>query len=423
MKIQLGRQIWSLAERFTYRASSAIVIMLVATKVSPAEMGVWAWFLLGFTLLSALTDNPVQFLGLMAIQSEEGRSFIRKYQRLVIAIGPISLALYATFVTIGITNSPWSYGLPMYMVSIVVIFQAIKAPHIAKLQHNESWRLIAEMQFLAIAISLIAAYFAYLSLHGFWAIAIQIVVSEVLFACFVVFKSKSAKIMNMANFRKYDFSKEFRIISSNHLLSWIQSQTDRLILGIWGNLQSVGLYSFGNSVGRNAGEVTLSALVNVNRKSIFEAATSSPARVASKMERILLGNIVVILPVLVVNYVLFQVLIKRFYGPEWGVAFHVGAIISITALSTNISWNLNSLLISLEKARALFTLRAISIASTIPIGIAACYNLVDAANLLVVKEVGMMFIYAIGLKSASPWKVVLLTTILSSILIYLVQVL
>lgn len=392
--------LWSFAERMLPRVATAVVMVVLAMVLAPSSVGVFTLAVFFLTLLQSVSDTPMRQLGVRAVRSHAGRRFLRSYRRWAGPLGLVYMAL-ALAATAEITNAGLGQILCLTPTLAVPVVVAMRIEQVAELESANRWRSLAAMQSLASVVGLTVCIPLLLVTRSLAAPALQYAIAEVAFMvlCFRQ-PTQPAEAIDNDQVGTPTIAQEFRYLAFYSGLSFGQSQAERLLIGLWSKAHTLGLYSFSQSLARNAGDAMSNGSATVLRtvlvgkndlreiRSLAWAGTkrglllSAAAAVAT-----IIGTRVAIAPLL---------------GSAWDPALAAVPVMTLTIAPAMLAWCTTSILVTIGRLRDALPIKALGVLTTIPVALAARDSLQVAAWAGVAREVILLLLLWVPARRVFP---------------------
>lgn len=403
--------VWSFTERIFPRAASALVMLGMTFFIPPSTVGVYALAILALTFFQAATDASFRQIAVSVVDNDQGEGFLRRYTRIVPSLGAAFIACVLIAILTLTSDATTSSILAMMPLAIIPFLSTKRLRGVAQMQIRADWRKLAKFQFVAAIGSFTVSIPILFATHSLLAPTMQLVLTEAIFTASTVYhvrnNSRPAEPDHPSSVQ-HNIAKEFFHMSAYSILSWTQTQADRLLIGPIAGTEKLGQYSVANSIARSAGDAISLSTANVLRPQLLSHKARNTKNIRSTVSALLLRStplalVATLLTISGVHFVLRQLL-----DPVWGPSLDAAVLLSLTTWPTLISWCMTVVLLAAERARWAPIVKAVGTVLSIPIAIAAFYSIELAAIAAVGREVVVAsLMLAIAGKSA-PTRAVLL---------------
>lgn len=410
MVVQRGRflihQALAFLERLAPRVAMAVVVLLLAVVLPPAMVGLYVWMSLAYGFLQSATDAAVRQVAVAAVGTNQ--RFLRTYSLTYMIGGPIFLGVMLAVLAAFTRENVWSL-VPML---IAPVFVAISTKSVARVQLANKWRKMATGQALAAVISLGVSVPVLVLTHSLWAASIQVVLMEAVAATWVIRLSRGlTETLPLARIEG-ETAKVFGIMSVFSILSWAQTQGDRLAVGSIAGTSALGLYNFANATSRTVPEAIGMGSANLARAKISHG---DPREVRLLLEVTARRAIILALvqAVMVVTVAVF--IFPRYLGPEWAPAIAIVPVLAGSGIITAISYLVTVAFVASGKTKAGLIPKIIGVIACVPIAYAASFSLETAALLVAVRELVVLVCSVAIAKRAAPVKASIAAVLIAGI--------
>lgn len=388
------RLFWSLVERLAPRLISAGASLLVARRVPPDGMGVYAWGVVALTLVLCVTDSAISQLAVAHVRSTRGSAFLRDYVQRGTPAATVGIGLAIGLIVVLAPSDLHGFALQLLPLVLVPAACAVRVIPMALLQADHQWRRLARFQMLAVSCSVLP--FALMMSLGFGVLAtsIQTLAAESVFSLLVALVARGVAVGPSREGPDDDYSgelREFRHLAIYSLLGWSQGQADRLLVGIMAGPSRLGVYSLGWSAARAVGDGLSLSTANVVRASVITTGgVGERNRIGSDSDAVLRKAVVGAVLLAIATCVAAGPILRPILGPSWDPAIQIIPILSLTTIATTVAWSLTVVLVTIGRARRAAPIKAVGVAMCIPIAILARSDLAAASWLAVAREVAVM---------------------------------
>jgi len=395
---KFGQVLWAIVERIVPRGAGAALLLLLAAFSFPDQVGVYGWAVLGITLYQSCTDVAARQIAVIAVRSQEGRRFLRKFASRSGAYGSaamtVVLAALVNFVPPELKLSAISLA-PLIAVPVIT---SMGIAAVARLQVAQRWQYLARGQVIgglaALAITAPILVFT----HSIGAAALQPLLAEGFVTAWARFGARSVPLEMNGDVRA--FRRGIGFLSADGVLGWSQAQLDRVLIGALGGLTQLGAYSMAMSIARAAGDAAAAAVGNVLRSRLASAAQASVRSVE--------GFLFVTLGLGAVLFAIVAgvggLLLPGILGPQWSTAVAAIPILAASVFPALMTWSSTAIAVTLDRTARLLPGRAVGIVGAIPVALAAMESLQTAAFVVVMRDLVVMFAFGLGLGRSAPWR-------------------
>lgn len=400
--------VWAFVERMVPRGGTAFVMLLLATVVPPAEVGVYTLSMMLVMLVQTMTDGSVRGVAISAVPSRKGRRFIAKYQWWVSWAGTaiIALGLVGIWFFLSPDLRPVIWGVTPLLLMPASTAMRVRA--IADLQLHGSWQSLARHQSMATFVSLAVSIPMLYLTHSIVASSIQAVLTEVFFTWAVVRAVKRVKVQvtdeQLQESLRRRPKPELAHMSGYQLLGWFQSQTDRFLVSIFAGPAVLGQWSFAQNIARSAGDSLAVSTTNVLRPAIFSGDEHTQRVVGQKLlDRALVMTLVIETCVVVIALTVLPLMLSS----EWDPAINAVPLMALSCVVTTLNWPLSVYLLKADRIAMASPLKVVGVILALPIALTAVHNFQLAAWLLVVRELVECVLLLALTRKVVPWPAVL----------------
>lgn len=396
--------IWAFLERLVPRGGTAVVMLLLAMVVTPAEVGVYTLSMMLVMLVQTMTDGSVRGIAISAVPTPAGRRFLRRYQWWASSAGTavVGLGLWIIWLSLDPQLAPAVAGaLPLLLMPVAT---AVRVRATADLQLDGRWRSLARSQAVATSISLAVSIPILFATETIIASSIQAVLTEIVFTLFVLRSSSGVHLRltrdQVAEARRRRPGPEMLHISGYQLLGWVQSQADRFLVGAFVGPGGLGQWSFAQNIARAAGDSLAASTTNVLRPALFSG-SEQHSRAAGRrvMDRALVMVVVVELVVVAVA----MIALPRLLDDVWDPAIAAVPLMALSCVITTLTWSLSIYLLKADRIALASPIKLVGILMALPIALVAVHDFTAAAWLLVLREAVEAGLLLAVTRKVVPW--------------------
>lgn len=403
--------VWSFVERIFPRAASALVMLGMTFFISPATVGVYSLAILAVTFFQSATDASIRQIAVSAIDNGPGEAFLRQYTRIVPGLGALFIASALVLILAIANDATRTSALGMVPLVVIPLLTSRRLSSVARMQKNSRWRTLAKFQFLAATGSFAVSIPILLMTRSLLAPTMQLVLTELIFTITTVHHGRNnceKKDRNTSHSEFRNITREFLHMSAYSILSWTQTQADRLLIGPIAGTEKLGQYSVATSIARSAGDAISLSSANVLRPQLLPAADRSISDIRSTVNALLFRSSPLALGASLATILGVQYLLRPILQPVWHPSLDAAVLLALTTWPTLISWCMTVVLLAAGRARWAPVVKAFGILLAIPIAIAAFYSIELAAIAVVGREaISAALMLAISGKAA-PTRAVLI---------------
>lgn len=383
--------VWATAERLLPRLASAFVMFIAALFISPEALGIYFWGSLAFSLTQASLDASIRQLAVLMYQSANGRRFLQTYRRASMIAGPVAVLAMISVVAIAMRDVAIIPSLVPFALAPLFVGWATNA--VAALQAAGRWAQLARSQAFSAGASLVISIPAMAATHSVFALALQAMMTELINAVLVSWSARSLPSrVDATNASQADsihgatnWARQYRAATAYSLTGWLQSQADKLLVGIFAGSHVLGLYSFAWAISRSLGDAIGTATANVLRAELPHGAE------LGEVERKLTDRLLVrglVLAAVACGLVISAVPLLRLYlSPEWSPALSSVPPMATATIAVVFTWMMTVVLVRSDNTRRALPARILGVVASVPIAIASQTSLELAAWTALGREV------------------------------------
>ncbi len=396
--------IWAFIERLVPRGGTALVMLLLAMVVTPAEVGVYTLSMMLVMLVQTMTDGSVRGIAISAVPTRKGRRFLRRYQRWASILGTavVALGLLVIWAALDPELRPTVAGaLPLVLMPAAA---AVRVRATADLQIDGWWRSLARSQSAATFISLAVSIPVLFATRSIVASSLQAVLTEVVFSILVL-RTVGRVELDLTDAQVLEGLKrrpgpEMLHISGYQLLGWVQSQADRFLVGALVGPGGLGQWSFAQNIARAAGDSLAASTTNVLRPALFSG-DDEASREGGR--QILNRALVLVVAVELVVVVVALTVLPLLLDDVWGPAIHAVPMMALSCVVTTLNWSLSIYLLKVDRIFFASPIKVVGILMALPIALVAVHDFGMAAWMLVVRESVEAVLLLLVTRKVVPW--------------------
>lgn len=404
---------WSVFERVLPRAASALIMLVLAARLAPSVVGVYAWMVLALTLVQTVGDTAARQTAVVHDGTVAGARFIGRFRVWSATVGGAVLA--AVVVTLAVTQAGedrWQ-AIALAPFALVPTASAAGLDALVRMQRSGRWKDIAANQAWSSTASLLCSVPTLLVTGSLLASALQALLAEAGFA--VLNRRRAARPAPPVDtggraaepaggvFHDYLHTALFA------LLGWGQGQTDRLSIGALAGGERLGQYAFAMSLSRSIGDAVALASINVLRPVLAEAAVGGRgSEIVPLAEASLRRSLALAVAAAVATSVGAQLVVAPFLASDWDPALALVPVLALAVAPAVVAWSVTAILQVERRMRWASPVKAVGVLLSLPIGVVALHDLQLAAWLVNVRELIVMALLLLAARHRAPWRGALL---------------
>jgi len=349
------------------------------------------------------------------VGSAVGRNFLRRYAVFSGAVGVVFLAGAFWIIAAVVGDGSAATGLiDLAPLILVPPAQAISTRPTAILQRAGSW---ADVSAYRTEASLIGAgigvpiVFASRSVVG---ASIAVAMSEVAYALLIwhfAGNKKSEDPGDGSDGQLVGYWSTYSQMSVFSVLGWLQSQSERGLLGAWAGTSALGTYSLGSAIGRSAGDAIAASQASVLRVELSTKAAHSDDEIRAVLAR----NLRVVVPIAAVSAVVVVAIsnyaLAPFLGPNWTSALQMVPILALTGVPMTVAASSAPVHVQRGRARVAYVGPAICLLFSPLVGLAAMNSLTMAAWTVLFRECILALTQSLLMGKVTPWREISLAAV------------
>lgn len=401
-----------MCERTIPRAVVALSLLAAAAVTDPRAVGIYSWAVLATSLYGAVTDSPIRHVAAVHILTPAGPKLLGRYA-LIAGVSGLMFMLTAVwtiarFAFTGSTAAGVALLLPLVLIPPA---QAIAVQPVARLQREGHWAQLSLSRMIASLVGAVVGVPIVFLSRSILGASLALMLAELLFAlCAWVFARHLDK--NFVNSDRCDqpegaFWSTYWHMTGYSTLGWLQSQSERVFLGLWAGTTALGSYSLGSAIGRSAADAINESQAGVLRVDLSNAASRADVMTDEMLRPIVKRNLraAVLLAAagavgvaLVTDYGL-----APWLGAQWIEALTMVPILALTGVPLAVAASSAPVHIQRGNSRVAYLGPAICLIFVPVIAAAAVASLVMAAWVVLIKDCVLAFIQAVLMGRATPW--------------------
>jgi len=402
------RRIWATAERVIPRGLVAVTTIVAAAATDPFAMGIYSWAVLAATFFGSLTELPMRQLAIAHVGSRSGRGLMRR-AALITGFAGSGFMLLSIFLISGFSedrNSTFFSLVPLIGVPAAL---AAAVQSTAQLQRVGLWGQISSVRFGSSLVAAAIGVLITLATESIVGASIAVTLSELLYAIFI---GIAARRRNAAQPLSDSgdgvpvsvFWSSFRHMALFGSVGWLQSQSERCLIGIWAGTGALGLYSLAYAAARSAGEAIATSQANVLRVDLLAGRVRSDSDIRAVLGRTLRLELLLISGAAVAAVFGSRYALAPFLGPEWESALQMVPILVISTIPVAIATSSAPVHMQRGRSRVAFVAPTICLAFAPVVALAAVSSLTLAAWFCLLRECVLALIQSVLMMRATPWR-------------------
>lgn len=374
-------------------------MLLLAWRTSPEVVGVYAWGILAYTALTAVTDSTMRQIVVSAIKSDKGLQFVRRYQRIVVFVSPICMASVILLLWLTSDGERRMTVLCLLPLLLGPPVMAWNIWNIGAMQAAHSWRSLATGQVLASLFAIIVGVPLVVVYANPFGASLGAVTVEIVMA---IWCSVAAKGLPNRIDRRSDRSrKDYRTMAVYSGLAWGQGQTDRLFVGLVAGSHTLGVLSLGASLSRALGDAVASSNANLLRAELASAPASRAERLGTKvlLRGMILAAAAAVLTACANKWVLIPIL-----SESWRPALEIVPLLCLSVVPSVLSWSAAVYHVRFNTGKRALIGPFVSIVIALPLSMLSLLSLQALGIGIVVREFVMVAVSYMAIGRRAPWQ-------------------
>lgn len=374
-------------------------MLLLAWKTSPEVVGIYAWGILAYTFIGAISDSTMRQIVVVSLKSHSGVNFVRKYRRVVMVAGPLALAVVIGVIWVTSSDEQKSTAWTLLPLTLGPAALAWNILNIGVLQSAHQWRFLATGQVAASLTALAVGIPMVLVLGNPLGAAIGAVLVEIMMAIWCRNALASHGLCPAS--RSGGASKQYSTMAVYSGLAWGQGQTDRLFVGFVAGSYTLGVLSLGASLSRALGDAVASSSANLLRAEIAGAETGINRHSGNKVLQrgMLLAGAAALLTALGSKWVLTPLM-----SESWLPALAIVPILCLSVVPSVLSWTAPIYHLSYGTKKRAVLGPFLSILVALPLSLLSLWSLWALAMGILVREFLLVAIHYSVLGRNAPWR-------------------
>jgi O-antigen/teichoic acid export membrane protein len=367
-------------ERLVSRGTSAVVGLVVAVHVSPAEAGVYAMAFLALSLVQEVGENTVRPLG-VAMWRREGGALLLRRAAAVVSVGGATAMAIAIGLLWALSAASAAQAVALLPFVAVAALHGAILPALTRAQYDGRWGSIARGQAIG-SIASIVVCVPLAPVLGIAAGSLQTVVTEGILLVLLLARRGRMPIPDLPPRRML---KEYVIPTlQSNVFGWLQGQAERIVLSALGGAATLGLYSIASQIARAVSDAVVLGLTNVLRARLANSRTDEERHTV--LRSVMLQAAVGALVVQTTMIALDLLVLGRLLDSSWHPALLIVPILSVSSVPTACMWCASSYLIVRGRASVLVPWHWIGVALSVGAGFAVAADLLAGACAAVLRD-------------------------------------
>lgn len=374
-------------------------MLLLAWRTSPEIVGTYAWGILAYTFVGAITDSTMRQIVVSALKSGSGLRFVRKYQRRVMILGPIVLGavVMALWLTAEDRNKSAALSLlPLVLGPSVLAWNIL---NVGVLQTAHKWRLLATGQVVASLTAMAVGAPLILIFANPLGAALGAVLVEMVMAVWC--RKAAGGDVGSQDSRGGGAKKEYSTMAMYSGLAWGQGQTDRLFVGFVAGSHTLGVLSLGVSLSRALGDAVASSNANLLRAELATSPAASSEHTAARVLRrgMMLAGAAALLTAAATKWALVPIL-----ASSWQPTLEIVPVLCLAVVPSVLSWTAGIYHVRLGTRSKALIGPAVSILAALPLATLSLLSLQALAIGIVLREFLLVLISYLAIGRHAPWR-------------------
>lgn len=410
------RQIWAAFGVIAPRGLLAISTIAASAVTDPHNIGLYSWAVIGLTAYSALTDVPVKHVAQTAIRSPAGRQFLKRYAFWSAAVGMLAISLWNLSLSYMFGgNSSGAIFLSLLPLVFIPMARGLSIQHTAAFEVEGMWARASIYRAIGAIIGAAVGLPVVLISKSISGACIAVMAADLIYTALL-------HLLPVQNFRR-SWTKDLelqQIAESNGptdrsgstyrymifyaALGWLQSQSERVLLGMWAGTSALGIYSIGSAIGRSGGDAIALSQQAVLRVDLSRSKTQTDGDTKRILGRTLRSGIVLAIANAVAVIAVSFYLLPRFLGPEWDDSLQMGPVLALSGIPLVIVASGATVHIQRKRGRIAYSGPATAVLFAPLVAVTAIHSLTTAAWIVVLRECVLALINSALMGRAAPWR-------------------
>ncbi|QHC59315.1 oligosaccharide flippase family protein [Rathayibacter sp. VKM Ac-2760] len=366
-------------ERLVSRGASAVVGLVVAVAVSPAEAGVYAMASLALTLLQEVGENTMRQLGVAMWRRDGGAELVRRSAVLISCGGAAVMAAVVGTLLATSAASP-AQTLALLPFVAVAALQGASIPALTRAQYDGRWASISRSQAVGSVVSVVVCV-PLAPVVGIAAGSLQTCITEGILLLLL----RRTGTTPVPDLPRRPVLRDLVLPSvQSNFFGWLQGQTERILVTVLAGATTLGLYSIASQVARAVTDAVVLGLTNVLRSRLATAGTE--AERCAVLRSILSQAIGAALTVETTMVAIDLLVLGRILEPSWHPALLIVPVLAISSVPLACTWCVSSFLIVQGRAGVLLPWHWVGVGLGIGVGVTLAQDLLLGASSAVARD-------------------------------------
>ena len=404
------RRIWAAVEVVIPRGLVAASTIVAAAVTNPHAIGMLSWASLSLTLYLALADAPIRHVAISAIQTTDGRHFLRRYTLLSSSVGFLfmTIAIWVIADVFGVDTARGDF-LSLAPLILVPVARAVAVVPTAVSQRDGWWGRISLYRTIGAVVGAAVGLPIVFIDRSIVGASIAFALSEITYAIIVtIVVAGRGGAPSDGNSNPHESGQDF-IVAYRHMtlyaaIGWLQGLSERVLVGLWAGTGALGVYSLGSAVGRSSGDAIAASQPTVLRTDLAQSAPRSDSEIRSMLGRNLRGSLVLTVSNAIVVIVVAIYALPHFLGPNWTAALQMVPILALSAIPLAIAASSAPVHVHRGNARVAYIAPSVCLIFAPLIALAAMNSLVIAACIVLLRECVLALLQSLLMGRSAPWR-------------------
>lgn len=367
---------WSTLERMFPRGAAALLLLTFASVATPTAMGYYSWLVIITTLVNVLGPGAIGHIIVRELGSHRGRGFLRRFVWWYgFGGGLVSASVLVLLLAVAPVEDH-GYIWPLAPAVLVSAASASGLVAVAELQRAQRWRLLARNQLLSAVVSLIIALVSMLVLPPSAALALHLLLTE----AFTAMLARLARRRTPAPLGPLPFgvppAGQFGWAAGGSAISWLQQQSDRLLVGAFAPIATLGQYNLAWSLSRSIGDSVAYGSLAVLRAALLSERAPTDHEIRNHVRQYLLRTATLIPAAIAITFLLAGLALPALLGATWTEALHTSMVLSLFTVPFCIEQAFVTVLSATRRMGLALPLRVLDLALALPVIAILPYGLV-----------------------------------------------
>ncbi|MET3512080.1 lipopolysaccharide biosynthesis protein [Plantibacter flavus] len=400
---------WAILERILPRVASALIMLVLAARLTPSLVGMYAWMVLALTLVQTVGDTAARQTAVVHGDTEAGERFVRRFRVWSALIGGAALAVtVGALVLTHHAEDRWQ-AIALAPFVLVPAASAVGIDALVRLQRAGRWKEIASHQAWSSTGSLLCSVPTLLATGSLLASALQAMLAEAGFA--LLNRRRAARLPRASAADAHSREPTANVLGDYlhtalfSLLGWGQGQTDRLSIGALAGGARLGQYAFAMSLSRSIGDAAALAAINVLRPVLAEAARDGRgSQIVALTEASLRRSLVLAVVAAMATSIGAELVLGPFLADDWDPALALVPVLTLSVAPSVVAWSVTAVLQAESRMRRASPIKAVGVLLSLPVGVVALHDLQLAAWLVNARELVVMALLLLAARHRAPWR-------------------